>query len=252
MGLLYSYSQKNNWLQNIIFEIRKYKNSIKIKSTDIAFITNIRNLHLRNTSINVRGNNNSIQSNNCIFTDSFIRIEGNNNEIIFEENIIFRVGSITLLGDGHKIFIGASCRFQSLSLWLEDQNCKISIGEGTTVEGAHIAATEPGGNISIGKDCMLSFGIDIRNGDSHAIFDAETKQRINSAVPVEIKEHVWIGAHVQILKGSVIEKGSVIGTRSLVTGNIPEACIAAGIPAKPVKNKILWDRDRSKTRADNS
>lgn len=56
--------------------------------------------------------------------------------------------------------------------------------------------------------------------------------------PIKIGENVWIGSNVRICKGVTIGNNSVIGANSVVTKNIPENCIAVGIPAKVVKEHI--------------
>lgn len=53
--------------------------------------------------------------------------------------------------------------------------------------------------------------------------------------PIHIKENVWIGESVSILPGVTIGKGSIIGANSVVNRNIPDFCIAAGVPAKVIK-----------------
>jgi acetyltransferase-like isoleucine patch superfamily enzyme len=45
---------------------------------------------------------------------------------------------------------------------------------------------------------------------------------------------------VSILKGAKIDDGSVIGSMSLVSGIIPNEVIAAGVPTRPIKEKITW------------
>ena len=91
---------------------------------------------------------------------------------------------------------------------------------------------------------MLAKNIEIRTGDSHCIFDTITGQKINPAKNVILQSHVWVGAHVKILKGVTISSNSVIGTSSVVTNNIPANCIAAGIPAKVIKTGTNWKRER--------
>jgi acetyltransferase-like isoleucine patch superfamily enzyme len=54
---------------------------------------------------------------------------------------------------------------------------------------------------------------------------------------IVIGNDVWIGANVVIVAGSIIGKGSVIAAGSVVTKNIPEYCIAAGVPAKLIKSR---------------
>jgi acetyltransferase-like isoleucine patch superfamily enzyme len=91
---------------------------------------------------------------------------------------------------------------------------------------------------------MFSFDVDIRNGDSHSILEQATGKRVNWAKNVRIGEHVWLGAYTQVLGGADIEKNAIIGIRSLVKGYIPSGVIAAGIPAKVVKDGFTWDSQR--------
>ncbi|MCC8145046.1 MAG: acyltransferase, partial [Bacteroidales bacterium] len=147
-------------------------------------------------------------------------------------------------GNNHKVNIGNSCKYKGGSIWIEDEYCELVIGQKTTIESAHLALTEPHRKIIIGEDCMLSMNIEFRTGDSHSILNNDTGERINFGKDIILGNHVWIGANCIILKGTTIGENSVIGTQSLVTKNIPNNSIAAGIPAKIVKNNINWSRER--------
>lgn len=151
---------------------------------------------------------------------------------------------IYIRGSNHNLFVGKHCALSGGSFWFEDNNCIIKIGENTTFVNAHIAVTENGKSIEIGNDCMLAYDIEIRTGDSHSIIDVNTDNRINHAQNVKICDHVWIGADVKILKGVSIGKNSIIGTGSIVTNSIPDNCVAAGIPAKIIRNNVTWERER--------
>lgn len=67
----------------------------------------------------------------------------------------------------------------------------------------------------------------------------EDKDRIDTGheydSEVVIEEDVWTGIGVTILKGVTIGRGSIIAAGSIVTKSIPPYCVAAGIPAKPIK-----------------
>ncbi|MBD0304315.1 MAG: hypothetical protein ICV85_19810 [Tolypothrix sp. T3-bin4] len=91
---------------------------------------------------------------------------------------------------------------------------------------------------------MLAYDIDIRCGDSHSIIDLSTGKRVNYAKDIKINDHVWIAAHIQILKGVTVGSNSVIATGAVVTKDIPSNSIAAGVPAKVVKTNINWERQR--------
>ncbi|NBK98960.1 MAG: acetyltransferase [Erysipelotrichia bacterium] len=60
-------------------------------------------------------------------------------------------------------------------------------------------------------------------------------ERVLSSAAVLIEEDVWIGEFVSILPGVTIGKGSIIGTMSVVTKDIPPYSIALGSPAKVIK-----------------
>ncbi len=58
--------------------------------------------------------------------------------------------------------------------------------------------------------------------------------------PVKIGNHVWIGTRVTILKGVNIGDGAVIAAGSVVTKDIPAGSLAAGVPAKIIRDKVIW------------
>lgn len=141
---------------------------------------------------------------------------------------------------------GGMTKVVNTVFYMEDDGSSISIGRDFTMEGGHIASTE-GKSIIIGDDCMFSNDVEIRNGDSHPILDKETGKRTNNAALVTIGDHVWITAHVRVLKGVIIHDGSIMGDSSVVSAKFRESnSVYAGIPARLVKSNIMWERDRQK------
>ncbi len=53
---------------------------------------------------------------------------------------------------------------------------------------------------------------------------------------VILKRNSKIGSHTVILPGVIIGENSIIGAHSFVTMSIPDNVVAAGVPAKIVKN----------------
>lgn len=191
----------------------------------------------------VRGNNNVI-SNKGVFINSKYDIVGNNIRVEVLPGAVLSDIRIYMRGDNHTLIIGERCCMKGGDFYFEDEHCTVSIGKNTTIESAHFAVTEPGRSIIVGEDCMFSTNIELRTGDSHSILDATTRQRINYAKDIMVKNHVWIGANAVILKGVTLGNHSIVGTGSLVTSDIPDNCIAAGIPAKVVKENIDWLKKR--------
>ena len=60
-----------------------------------------------------------------------------------------------------------------------------------------------------------------------------TNRRVRVA-PTVLEEGVYVGERVAILRGVRIGRGSVIGTNSVVTKDVPEYCVAVGVPARVV------------------
>jgi len=90
--------------------------------------------------------------------------------------------------------------------------------------------------IKIGDRCAIARDVIIRDYDGHNILEPDFK----IAKPITIGNHVWIGSRATILKGVTIGNGAIIAAGAIVTKNIPDNCVAAGIPAKVIKENIKW------------
>lgn len=174
-----------------------------------------------------------------------IKIKGHNSRIVIGQCARLKNCTIYVNGDNCRLTIGGgSTIVKNTTFYLEDDECSIVVGKDFTMEGGHIAATE-GKQITIGDDCMFSSDIEIRNGDSHVIHDTISCKRINLAQDVSIGDHVWLTAHVRVMKGSRIASHSVVANSSLVVGDLStEFALYGGAPAKKLKDNITWERDR--------
>lgn len=90
--------------------------------------------------------------------------------------------------------------------------------------------------IEIGDNVAISENVTIWDSDAHQINSTGSKTQ-----PVIIGNHVWIGTNVIILKGVNIGDGAVIAAGSVVNKSIPAYCLAAGVPAKVIKNNVNWN-----------
>ena len=181
-----------------------------------------------------------------IFVNCRIDVRGNNNQVTISDFCSFHNVTFIIRGDNNRIRIGEGVRFKfGGALHIEDQGCLIQIGSSSTFEEAHIAVTEPGSQVIVGRDCMFAYDVDIRTGDSHSIIDTTTNRRINFARNVWIDDHVWVGPHCSILKGVAIRKNCVVATRSVLTRSfLQEGIIIGGSPSRILKENITWDRRR--------
>lgn len=112
--------------------------------------------------------------------------------------------------------------------------------------------TECGKNIAVGKSVFINAccrfqdhgGITIGDGCffGHNVTIATLNHEINPLnraniipKPVTIGKKVWIGSDCTILPGVEIGEGAIIAAGSVVTKNVPRNTIAAGNPAKIVR-----------------
>jgi putative colanic acid biosynthesis acetyltransferase WcaF len=57
--------------------------------------------------------------------------------------------------------------------------------------------------------------------------------------PIIIGDHAWIAAEAFVHPGVTIGEGAVIGSRSVVTKDMPLWMVCAGHPCRPIKERIM-------------
>jgi|SRR5688572_21733419 acetyltransferase-like isoleucine patch superfamily enzyme len=117
-------------------------------------------------------------------------------------------------------------------------NASIRIGDDVTVNGNVRLIADRGGRIEIGSQVMIGPNVVLRPTDhGFARSDMPMKVQESTAGEIVVGSDVWIAANVVILRGACIGSHSVIGAGSVVTGEIPEWSIAAGVPARVIRRR---------------
>jgi len=134
-----------------------------------------------------------------------------------------------------------------------DTNDRIRIEIGDHVQlndYVHIAAVD---SVRIGDHVLLASKVFISDhnhgrysGEGQDSPDIPPIERALHSSPIVIGRHVWIGEFVSILPGVHIGEGSIIGTMSVVTRDIPPFSIAVGSPARVIKRfsfeRHCWEK----------
>ena len=121
-------------------------------------------------------------------------------------------------------------------MWLTGgETGRIHIGEGTFLNmGVQVAAVDL---VEIGAHCMFANGSFVTDGNHR--FDDPTKpitwQGFSTKGPTRVGDNVWCGANVVITSGATIGDRCVIGANSVVTESLPPNTIAAGAPARAIR-----------------
>jgi len=79
---------------------------------------------------------------------------------------------------------------------------------------------------------MIANNACITDSDLHDIYN---RIIMGVTAPVKIENNVWIGDSAIVCKGVTIGENSIIGAGAVVVDNIPANCVAAGNPARVVK-----------------
>jgi carbonic anhydrase/acetyltransferase-like protein (isoleucine patch superfamily) len=136
-------------------------------------------------------------------------------------------GLVVIAGRDARIEIGAGT-------WLRGETepvrlvafagAELRVGPDAFLNGCHLSAKR---SLRLGRRAWVGLGSRVFDSDQHDR-DSEHPEVI---APVEIGDHTWVAADVTVLKGVRIGSHCVVGTRSLVTRDVPDHSLAFGIPA---------------------
>jgi acetyltransferase-like isoleucine patch superfamily enzyme len=126
--------------------------------------------------------------------------------------------------------------------------CKIRVHEGEVRIGAKtvlgqectISAYQ---HVSIGRECVVADRVMLIDFD-HGVVEVERPIRLQGIYKrdVRVGHNCWIGYGACILRGVTVGDNAVIGTSAVVTRDVPENAVVAGVPAR-----VLRMRDAPRT-----
>lgn len=136
-------------------------------------------------------------------------------QIIVENNIRIDRGVRILAANNAVIHIKEKTRIGLYSVF--NGGDSITIGEKTLISGFVYIQTSNHG--------FTQRGVSVQEqGYEHA--------------PIIIEKDSWLASHVVIMPGIILKQGTVVGSNAVVTKNTEEFQVVAGIPAKPIKERI--------------
>lgn len=164
------------------------------------------------------------------------------------KDVIFFSMPFCSITPGSRVSIGNNCTIRShykgnaigvnhkVIIRTISKDALIDIGNNVGMSGVSICAYT---NIVIGNYVTIGSNVVIADNDMHPVNPSRRQDKLGldqyDVKGVTIKDNAWIGASCYILKGVTVGENSVIGAGSVVTRDIPDNCIAGGVPAKIVK-----------------
>ena len=166
--------------------------------------------------------------------------------ITYGKNCVFKGIPIIAKSRSAVIQIGDKCRMNSgilanlvgmyqRTIVVARGNGFVKIGNNVGISGTTIYAREA---ITIGDNCLIGANTKIIDNDFHPVdpdIRLSTPNDNIASAPVKLGNNVFIGCNSLVLKGVTIGDNSVIGAGSVVVKNIPANSVAAGNPAKVIK-----------------
>ena len=104
---------------------------------------------------------------------------------------------------------------------------KVVINRGVLLQGS------PGGKISIGDGCVISYRAMLLTAGLKVPFSGADRQHWHN--DIVIGNDVWLCAGAIVLPGTVIEDNVVVAAGAVARGHLNSGWYYGGIPAKPLK-----------------
>jgi acetyltransferase-like isoleucine patch superfamily enzyme len=166
------------------------------------------------------------------------------NNILVLERDAELCGQLFLFGSNNIGVIRQSSGYNPINIHFNSDNCFFYWGKDSTSNTATFRVSGNNTNVIVGEDCMFSSGINVQSHDDHSIVDLESGLLLNPPGSVYFGPHAWIGRDCTVLKGVRVGFGAIVGTRSVVTRDVPAKTIVVGSPARPVRSNVGWLRER--------
>jgi acetyltransferase-like isoleucine patch superfamily enzyme len=146
-------------------------------------------------------------------------------------------------GKGGHLHIGEQSQVET-RLTIEREGASLRIGDRTFIGGGEISCAS---RIDIGDDVMIAWNTTIFDHASHSIRFSERVNDVTewlrgekdwsvvNMAPIRIDNKAWIGFGSILLPGVTIGEGAVVGAGSVVTRDVPPWTVAAGNPARVIR-----------------
>jgi len=144
-------------------------------------------------------------------------------------------GNVLEALDDGRLTIGANTLLEP-NCWLTlSDHGRIAVGSGSFLNIGTMVASE--NEVTIGDHTMLANGCFVSDA-SHRYDDPALPvpwQGFTTKGPTRIGSNVWLGVNCVVTSGVTIGDRCVVGAGSVVTHDLPPRVIAAGVPARVIR-----------------
>jgi acetyltransferase-like isoleucine patch superfamily enzyme len=148
--------------------------------------------------------------------------------------VTFEIGKDAVVHLGRWSWIGHGCKIRA-------HEGEVRIGAKTVLgQECTISCFQ---HVSIGRECIVADRVMLIDFD-HGVVEVERPIREQGIYKrdVRVGHNAWIGYGACFLRGVTVGDNTVVGTYAVVTRDVPDNAVVAGVPAK-----VLRMRDRPQT-----
>ena len=95
--------------------------------------------------------------------------------------------------------------------------------------------------VTIGASCQIATRVQLLTA-THPIDPEPRRVGWEYGEPITIADNVWLGGGVIVCPGVTIGQDTVVGAGAVVTKDLPDGVVAAGVPARVLRE--IGDQDR--------
>lgn len=134
-----------------------------------------------------------------------IRIAGSG-KVCLAEGVYFD-DYCTVFADGGQIEVSHNCYFNTFSRLIAKQS------------------------VTVKEECIFGSNVSIYDHDHDTVCGVKNARNVYQSAPVLIESCVWCGTNVVVTRGITIQSNCVVGANAVVTHDLKENGVYAGIPA---------------------
>ncbi len=160
---------------------------------------------------------------------------GQGTVIVFPANVVnpqaIHLGCDTVIAEGVTLSAGWSLDQPNLAKRIVTIGDRCLIGRGSTITGHR--------EVTFGDDVWTGHYVTITDmNHGYEDLDYPISRQWQAEAPVTIGDRSWLGHGVAVLPGVHIGRHVVVGAGSVVTHDLPDHCVAVGVPAQVIRRHV--------------
>jgi len=176
--------------------------------------------------------------------------------VTFADNIVLRhprrihLGERVILSEGvvldarhdeqDKVIVLGDDVMLSVNVMISCKNGCVTVGDNTGLSAHTIIHATNDCPVSIGRDGIIGPQCYLAGGGNYHSDRTDVpirEQGIQNDGGVTLADDVWLGARTTVLGGVTMHRGSIAGAGAVVSRDVPQYAICAGVPARVIRQR---------------